>query len=87
VSRFSRRSDPPPPEPDRAVAAGGGAPTIVAQLDDGPLAGQRVDAEAVEGRPPKTIDVEAPDGGTCRYCLAEWTQAGGTAAYTFLYRV
>jgi hypothetical protein len=41
----------------------------------------------VEGRPPKTIEVEADDGGTCRYCLAEWNQAGASAKYSFLYRV
>jgi hypothetical protein len=27
------------------------------------------------------------EGGTCRYGLAEWTQEGMTAAYTFLYAV
>ena len=86
MSRFGRRSEPSP-EPERAVQAGDGAPTIVAEFGDGPLEGRRVDVEAVEGRPPKTVDVAAADGATCRYCLAEWTQAGGTAAYTFLYRV
>jgi hypothetical protein len=88
VSRFGRRSDSSP-EPDEAVGAGGGggAPIIVAELGDGPLEGRRVDVEAVEGRPPKTVDVDDDDGGTCRYCLAKWTQAGGSAAYTFLYRV
>lgn len=64
-----------------------GPPTIVAELHDGPLARRRIDAEAVEGRPPKTIDVDAPDGTVCRYCLAEWAQAGHSAAYTFLYRL
>jgi hypothetical protein len=86
VARFARRRDPPA-EADDAVAARGGAPTMVAELGDGPLEGRRVDAEVVEGRPPKTIEVEAGDGGTCRYCLAEWNQAGGTAEYSFLYRV
>lgn len=58
-----------------------------ALLEDGPLEGQTVEVEAVQGRPPATVDV--PDGadGTCRYCLAEWTQEGMTAAYTFLYAV
>jgi hypothetical protein len=84
VSRFGRRSNPSP-EPGRAVRPGAGAPTIVAELNDGPLEGRKVEAEAVEGRPPKTVDVDAGDGRTCRYCLAEWTQAGGSAAYTFLY--
>jgi hypothetical protein len=69
------------------LAAGAGAPTSVAERGDGPLGGRRVDAEAVEGRPPKTIEVEADDGGACRYCLAEWNQGGASARYTFLYRV
>jgi 3',5'-cyclic-AMP phosphodiesterase len=62
-------------------------PTIVAVLEGGPLAGRRLDAEVIEGRPPRTIDLEADDGITCRYCLAEWTQAGPSAVYTFLYPV
>jgi 3',5'-cyclic-AMP phosphodiesterase len=62
-------------------------PTIVAVLEGGPLGGRRIEAEVVEGRPPRTIDVDADDGSTCRYCLAEWTQAGPSAVYTFLYRV
>jgi len=64
-----------------------GAPTLTAELNDGPLAGRTVDAEIVEGRPPKTIDVDAADGSTCRYCLAQWNQSGDAAAYTFLYVV
>jgi hypothetical protein len=86
VSRFGRGSGPAP-EPEGDARPAGGPPTIVAQLDDGPLEGRRVDVETVEGRPPKTVDVDADDGGTCRYCLAQWTQAGGSAVYTFLYRV
>jgi hypothetical protein len=66
--------------------AGSGAPAITAQLTDGPLEGRTIEAEPVEGRPPKTLDVDAADG-TCRYCLAEWQQAGRSAVYTFLYRV
>jgi hypothetical protein len=62
-------------------------PTITATLDDGPLQGRRIESEVVEGRPPKTIDVPADDGTTCRYCLAGWVQSGQSAAYTFLYRV
>jgi hypothetical protein len=62
-------------------------PTITAVLEGGPLAGRRLEAAVVEGRPPKTLDVDADDGGKCRYCLAEWAQAGPTAVYTFLYRV
>lgn len=82
MSPFWARSDPEPAEPRPA-----GTPTITAQLDDGPLAGRVFPATPVEGRPPKTIDVEAPGGGACRYCLAQWTQSGLTATYSFLYRV
>ena len=61
-------------------------PVITATLEDGPLKGTSLEAETVEGRPPKTIDV--PDeGGTCRYCLEGWMQSGQSAKYTFLYRV
>jgi hypothetical protein len=63
------------------------APRIEATLEDGPLEGRTVGAEMVEGRPPKTIDLAADDGSTCRYCLADWVQSGGSAAYTFLYVV
>jgi hypothetical protein len=62
-------------------------PTITAALDDGPLRGMRFEAQVVEGRPPSTVDVPADDGSTCRYCLADWTQSGPSAQYTFLYRV
>ena len=62
-------------------------PTITARLGDGPLQGTRIEAQVVEGRPPSTVDVPADDGGTCRYCLAEWAQSGPSATYTFLYRV
>jgi len=62
-------------------------PTITATLEDGPLEGSSIEAEVVEGRPPKTIDVPADDGSMCRYCLAGWVQSGRSAAYTFLYRV
>ena len=63
------------------------APKITATLEDGPLEGGTITAEMVEGRPPKTIDLTADDGRTCRYCLADWVQSGESAAYTFLYRV
>lgn len=89
MPRFGRRSEPQPPareQPD-ALDARGGASTITAQLDDGPLEGRSIEADPVEGRPPKTIDVAAPDGTTCRYCLAQWEQSGRSALYTFLYRV
>ena len=62
-------------------------PTITAVLDDGPLRGEHIEAQVVEGRPPSTIDVPADDGSTCRYCLAEWVQSGPSAVYTFLYRL
>jgi hypothetical protein len=62
-------------------------PTITAVLERGPLAGRRIDVDIVEGRPPKTIDVPADDESRCRYCLADWTQAGPSAIYTFLYLV
>jgi hypothetical protein len=61
--------------------------TITALLQDGPLQGRRLETELVEARPPKTLDVPADDGTTCRYCLAEWMQTGPSAVYTFLYRV
>jgi hypothetical protein len=51
------------------------------------MQGKTVEVEVVEGRPPKTVDVPNEKGGTCRYCLAQWTQEGMTAAYTFLYAV
>jgi hypothetical protein len=63
------------------------APSITAVLEDGPLEGRRVETPVIEGRPPKTIDVDAEDGSTCRYCLSGWMQAGPSAQYTFLYRV
>ena len=63
------------------------AAAVRALLGDGPMQGKKVEVEAVEGRPPKTIDVPDEKGGACRYCLAQWTQEGMTAAYTFLYAV
>ena len=62
-------------------------PTITAALDDGPLRGTRIETDVVGGRPPSTVDVPAADGSTCRYCLADWVQSGGSAQYTFLYRI
>ena len=62
-------------------------PTITAVLEDGPLAGQRREAAVVEGRPPKTIDLDGEAGEKFRYVLSEWTQAGGSAQYAFLYDV
>jgi hypothetical protein len=62
-------------------------PTIIAVLEGGSMAGRRLEAEVVEGRPPGTIDVQADDGSTCRYCLAEWAPADPSAVYAFLYPV
>ena len=58
-----------------------------ALLTDGPLKGKPVEVEPVEGRPPMTIDLQAEDDGTLRYCLLELDQKGITADYTFLYAV
>ena len=60
---------------------------ITAVLADGPLGGETVEVEPVEGRPPKTIDVPALDGSTNRYCLSQWVQEGQRAEYGFLYEV
>ena len=60
---------------------------VEAVLKDGPLKGTKVEIEAVEGRPPSTIDVSDVEGVLARYCLAEWTQTGMSADYTFLYPV
>jgi hypothetical protein len=79
VSEFEHLSDTTP------VAET--APTISAMFNDGPLEGSSIEAEVIEGRPPKTIDAPADDGSTYRYCLAGWVQSGRSAAYTFLYRV
>lgn len=61
--------------------------TITATLTDGPLEGRSMETDVIEGRPPKTVDVPAGDGTTCRYVLAGWVQSGSSAAYEFLYRV
>lgn len=70
--------------PGRQEPAG---PTVIAVLTDGPLRGRSVEVELVEARPPSTVEVQAEDGTTCRYCLADWTQSGPSAVYSFLYRV
>jgi hypothetical protein len=72
---------------DASTSETDSGPTITAALDDGPLRGMRVEAPLVQGRPPSTVDVQADDESTCRYCIAEWTQSGPSAKYTFLYRV
>jgi hypothetical protein len=51
------------------------------------MQGGRRDVEVLEGRPPKTLDLAADDGSTCRYVLATWIQSGDSARYTFLYLV
>jgi hypothetical protein len=56
-------------------------------LADGPLKGESIEVEAVEGRPPMTMDLPSEGDGTLRYCLSELNQDGMTAAYTFLYAV
>ena len=58
-----------------------------ALLTDGPLKGKPVEVEPLEGRPPMTIDLQAEDDGTLRYCLSELNQEGITADYSFLYAV
>jgi hypothetical protein len=70
-----------------STTEGGSHPTIKALLMDGPLGGNSVEVEPVEGRPAKTIDVPGADGATYRYCLAQWVQQGASAEYTFLYPV
>jgi hypothetical protein len=66
---------------------GDGGPMIKAVLQDGPLSGTTTEVPAVEGRPPKTIDVDRPGDASVRYCLSEWDQSGHSAAYSFLYEV
>lgn len=82
---------PPPTRPaadgDDATDSVDTGPTVTAKLLDGPLQGEKMEYAVVEGRPPKVIDVPAADGGSYRYCLADWAQAGSSARYSFLYRV
>lgn len=67
--------------------SGDSGPMIAAKLTDGPLAGRTVSVAAVEGRPPKTVDLDGPPGARSRYCLSEWQQSGHSATYSFLYEV
>ena len=60
---------------------------VSAVLIDGPLMGRSIEVGLVEARPPRTVEVQAEDGSTCRYCLTEWTQLGPSAQYSFLYLV
>ena len=75
----------PKPAEEPPSGSPGGAPTITALLEDGPLAGASVAVEVVEGRPPKTLDFDDGDGGTCRYGLSKWVQRGPAARYSYLY--
>lgn len=81
-----RRTDPAT-DHDAATPSAEPRPTITAALADGPLKGKSIDAELVEGRPPKIIDLPVDQESPCRYCLEDWVQTGGSAVYTFLYRV
>jgi hypothetical protein len=58
--------------------------TIVTLLEGGPLAARRVAGRWWKVARRKTIEVDADDGGTCRYCLAEWAEVGRSAVHTFL---
>jgi hypothetical protein len=60
---------------------------ITAVLEDGPLSGTTTEVPAVEGRPPKTIDVDREGKMSARYCLDGWDQSGHSASYSFLYEV
>jgi hypothetical protein len=69
------------------MSTGDSGPMITAILENGPLSGTTTEVPAVEGRPPKTIDMDGPGDTRVRYCLAEWDQSGHSAAYSFLYEV
>ena len=84
---MSPRRPGPATDHEAATRPAETGPTITATLADGPMEGSSIEAEVVEGRPPKAIDVPADAGSTCRYCLAGWVQGGRSAVYTFLYRV
>jgi hypothetical protein len=57
-------------------------PMITGKFADGPISGATTEVPAVEGRPPKTIDVDGPGDARSRYCLADWEQSGQSAVYT-----
>lgn len=84
---MSARRAGPATDHEAATRPAESGPTITATLADGPLEGKRIEADVVEGRPPKIIDVPVENGSRCRYCLADWVQTGSSAVYTFLYRV
>jgi hypothetical protein len=62
-------------------------PMITAMLADGPMSGTTITVAAVEGRPPKTIDIDCPSDRRSRYCLSDWEQSGHSAVYSFLYEI
>jgi hypothetical protein len=64
-----------------------GTSMITAVLADGPRGGTTTNVAAVEGRPPKTIDVDGSGDTRSRYCLSDWEQTGYSAVYSFLYEV
>ena len=70
-----------------APPAGEHGPAMVAKLTGGPQSGRTIEVSAVEGRPPKTVDVDGAGGVRSRYVLAEWEQSGHSADYSFLYDV
>jgi hypothetical protein len=51
------------------------------------MGGTTTNVAAVEGRPPKTIDVDGSGDTRSRYCLSDWEQTGYSAVYSFLYEV
>jgi hypothetical protein len=53
-------------KPSEATPVAEIGPTITATFKDGPLKGSSIEADVVEGRPPKTIDAPADDGSTRR---------------------
>jgi hypothetical protein len=59
-------------------------PMIAAVLAGGPLDGTTTQVPAVEGRPPKTVDVACGDTRV-RYGLSGWEQSGHSAQYSYLY--
>jgi hypothetical protein len=84
ITRRPRGADASEPNAKYSDARG---PLVAARLADGPMAGITVHVAAVEGRPPKTVDIDTPAGRRSRYCLKEWQQFGHSADYTFLYDV
>jgi hypothetical protein len=80
---MSPRRPGPATDHEAATSPAETGATITATRDDGPLEGESIEAEVVEGRPPKIIDVQVDHGSTCRHCLADWLQTGSSAVYAF----